>query len=293
MDKFFLELLSKILGLDEAGVTALFNADWSPKDDTIQKLLELDKTRVATIQKGKLDEGYKKAQKEIMSKFETEVKTKFGIDSDAVGLGLVEAIIESKAPRGDGITEEQVKKSKTYLDLSESIDTKIKDAVKAEKQIHETYKSEVERGKSISVVKQKALTVFESLKPILSTDPAKAAKQKELFLQQFEQGNYRLEGERIIMLNADGTDRTDEHAKRVDFESVVKETAASVYDFQVTDPKNSPAGGGAGGAGGGGGAAKPVVKDEADYMAQFYAAKTPADKIAVTTAWEELKTASK
>jgi len=289
MNKVLLEFLSKTLTLDENGVTSLFNEDGSPKDDSLQKFLDLDAARVARLQKGKFDEGVKKAQKEVMSNFEKELKTKLGIESDKVGVDLVSEIIEAKTPKGEGLTEEQVKKHKAYLDLNESIQGKVKEAVKAKETEFETYKAQVERGKSLSVVKQRALTLFESYKPILSADAAKAAKQKEMFLNQFEQGNYRMDGERVIMLNADGTDKTDPHGNRVEFDSYVKETASSLYDFQATDPKDSPAGG-SGGAGGAGGAAKPVVvKDEADFMKQFHAAKTPQDKIAVTNAWEETK----
>lgn len=289
MNKVLLEFLSKTLNLDEAGVTSLFNEDGSPKDDSLQKFLDLDAARVARLQKGKFDEGVKKAQKEVLTKHEAELKAKFGIDSDKVGVDLVSEIIENKTPKGDGLTEDAVTKSKWYLDLKENQEKAIKEAVKKEKEAHETYKAQVERGKSLSVVKQRALTLFESYKPILSADPAKAAKQKEMFLNQFEQGNYRMDGERVIMLNTDGTDKTDAHGNRVEFDSFVKETASSLYDFQVTDPKDSPAGG-SGGAGGAGGAAKPVVvKDEADFMKQFHEAKTPQDKIAVTNAWEEVK----
>lgn len=290
MHKDLLEFLSKTLNLDESGVTALFNADGSPKDDSLQKMLDLDKSRVMKLQKGKLDEGYNKAKKEVLTQFETDVKTKFGIDSDKVGVDLVSEIIETKTPKGDAITDEQVKKHRAYLDLQESIPLKIKDAVKDSETKFNNYKTQVERGQSLSAVKQKALTIFESLKPILSTDPNKAANQKEVFLKLFDAGNYRIENERIIMLNADGTDKTDEHANRVDFDKFVKDAATGLYDFQQTDPKGSPGAGG--GAAGGGGGKPVVVKDEADFEKQYLEAKTTPDKIAISKAWQETKAAS-
>lgn len=285
--EFLESYLSTTLKLDKAGVAALFEADGSPKADAIQSLLDKDKARVTTLTKGKFDEGHKAATLKVKTDFEKELKEKFGVDSDKVGVELVETIIEAKTPKGDAITEEQVKKHKAYLDLNESINTRVKEAVKAKETEFNNYKTQVERNQSLSVVKQKALTLFESYKPILSSDPVKASNQKEAFLRQFEQGNYRLDGERIIMLNPDGTDKTDAHANRIEFETFVKETAASLYDFQATDPKSSP---GSGGAGGGAGAGKPVVvKDEADFEKQYLAASTPADKIAIAKAWQETK----
>ncbi len=291
MNKVLMEFLSKTLSLDEAGVTSLFNEDGSPKDDSLQKFLELDKARVARLQSGKLDEGYKKAQKEILLKHEADLKAKFGIESDKVGVELVEAIVEAKAPKGTELTEDAVKKSKWYLDYQEGEKKRIADAVKAEKEAHETYKRQVERTQTISAVKKKALVLFESLNPILSEDTAKAAKQKEIFLKQFEQGNYRIENDRIILVKEDGTDLTDAHGVRVDFDSYVKETASGIYDFKQTAKKDSP--GGAAGAGGAGAAGKPVVvKDEADFMKQFQQAKDPKDKVAITEAWEATKKAA-
>jgi hypothetical protein len=290
MNKVLLEFLSKTLSLDENGVTSLFNEDGSPKDDSLQKFLELDAARVAKLQKGKFDEGVKKATKEVLSKFESDLKSKLGIESDKVGVELVEEIIASKTPQGTELTQDQVIKSKWYLDLQENQQKAIKEAVKAKETEHNNYKAQVERNQALSVVKQKALTLFESLKPILSSDPVKAARQKELFLKQFEQDNYRMEGDRIILLNADGTDRTDPHGVRVEFDAFVKESAGSIYDFQVTDPKESPAGG-SGGAGAGG--AKPVVvKDEEDFTKQYYAEKDPKQRIEISKAWEEVKKAS-
>lgn len=287
MNKILLEFLSKTLNLDENGVAALFEADGTPKADSLDKFLELDKTRIAAIRTGKFDEGYNKAKKEVMSKFEADAKAKFGIESDKVGLDLFEEIVTVKTPAGDKLTDEQVKKSKPYLDLQESIDKQKADAAKIEKDKFEAYKQEIEKGKSLSTVKQKAEALFLELKPVLSSDPAKAARQKELFLKQFEAGNYRIEEDRIIMLNADGTDATDDHEKRVDFGAYVKKAAAELFDFQATDPKESPGGkkpaGGAGGAGG----KKYSFKDAKDFEDQFVKLTDSKEKISMAEQWQQ------
>lgn len=288
MNKVLMEFLSKTLNLDEAGVTSLFNEDGSPKEDSLLKFLELDKARVAKLQQGKLDEGYKKAQKEVMSNLEKTLKTKFSIESDKTGVELVESIIEQKTPAGDALSEEQVKKHKAYLDLNESVTKKVAEAVKAKETEFNDYKSKVERGQALSVVKSKAQTLFESLNPILSSDPGKAAKQKELFLREFEQENYRIENDRIILLNADGSDKTDAHGHRVDFEKEVKAKAEAMYDFKAVDPKGSP-----GGAAGGAGGQKKTYqfKDEADFTQQYTQATDIKEKIAIAQSYEEQRKA--
>lgn len=293
-------LLSAAYQMDETGVAALFDADGtSLKDDALTQILEKDKARVAKLtgtSKDKFDEGHKKGKAEALTQFEKSLKEKFEIDADAKGVELVEAIIAAKAPAAGSpgeITDEAVKKHKLYLDLKDQTkketEKAVKEAVEAKTLEFNNYKSQVERGQSLSVVKQKALVLFRGLNPILSTDPAKAANQEAAFLRQFEENNYRIDGEKIVMLAPDGSDATDAHGNRVEFEAFVKDKAGSLYDFKVADPKGSPGAGGAGGGSGAGGEAKVIVKDEADFMKQYTNEKDPKKKIEISKAWTEVK----
>ncbi len=287
--KQFLELyLSTTLNLDKAGVAELFESDGTLKADAITQLAEKDKQRVKDLQKDKFDEGAKATKRTVMSEFEKQLKEKLGLKSDKQGVDLVLEAIAAKTSNGEKLTEEQVKQHKAYLDLQESLDAKIAEAVKAKDTEFETYKQDIERGKSLSVVKQKALALFEELKPVLSSNPKVAANQKELFLKQFEKGNYRLDGERIIMLDDKGNDVQDEHGKRVDFEAYVKKTASEHYDFQATEKKGSPGAGNDGGQGGGQGAAKKYsFKDAADFETQFLKTTDTKERIAMGQQWKE------
>lgn len=286
MNKALLEFLSKTLNLDEAGVTSLFNEDGSPKDDSLQKMLDLDKARVLKLQKGKLDEGYNKAKKEVLTQFESSVKEKFGIDSDKQGVELVEEIITAKTPEGEKLTEEQVKKHKTYLDLLESIPLKVKEAVKTKETEFNSYKSQVERKETMTTVKAEVLKLFGEAKVVLPADAAKAEKLKNLFLKEIEAGNYRIDNGRVILLNEKGEDDVDEHGNRKDFTAIMKSKITETFDIEVSDPKGSP---GNKGGGGGGGNPTVVVKDEADFQKQYLAATKPEDKIAITQAWEKTR----
>lgn len=290
MDKIFLEFLSTTLNVDEAGVASLKNEDGSFKPDALQTLLDKDKARVASLQKGKLDEGYKKAQKEVMTEFEKKVREKYNGASDKVGIELIDAIIESKAPKGDGLTEDAVKKSKWYLDLDESVTKKVSDAVAVKQKELDNYKSGVERTQTLGKVKEAVHTIFTGLKPVLSADAAKAKNQTEQFLKLFESENFRIdEDNRIILLNEDGTDKQDGHAKRIDFAKYVTERAAQLYDFQKAEPR-----GGAGAAGGAGGGGADIVapKNRDEYMQMMgkHPSGTKEDtemRAKITKAWEE------
>lgn len=291
--KFLVSFLSTTLKMDEAGVAALFEADGSPKADTLKQLLDKDKDRVALLIKGKFDEGHKAAEKKVMTNLEKELKTKFGIDSDKEGVELIEAIVAAKTPKGAEITDEQVKKHKVYLDLKEANKLAIDEATKATKEELDKFKAQVAQKETSTVVKAKALSIFEDLKPVLSTDTAKAAKQKELFVNLFENGQYRIEGERIIMLNPDKTDMVDGHGNRMDFETAVKSKATELYDLAVADPKGSPGAKPPAGGGGGGGSTgkKPKTKDE--FVAYMGEAKDDKERAEITQAWQDFQTQGK
>lgn len=299
MDKLkelLVSFLSKTLSIDSTGVAELFESDGTTlKPTALQALLDKDIERVSTLTQGKFDEGVKKATKDVLTAFEREVKTKFGLSIDKKGLELIEAVVEAKSKKGDAPTEEQIKTSRTYLDLSEGVDRRIADAVAAEQKKHDDYKATVERGNVISKVKEKALTILDSLKPILSTDPIKAQNQKNFFLGVIESGNYRIEGDRIILLNPDGTtEKVDAHNKRIDFEAFAKTTAEGYYDFQAADQRGG-AGAGAGGAGGAGAGGTKTPKTVEEYSSMMSEAGNDATKRAeVTKLWlESQETAGK
>lgn len=284
--EFLESYLSTTLKLDKAGVAALLEADGSPKADALTQLLEKNKAHIATLNKGKTyDDGYKAAERIVKTEFEKELKEKFAVDVDKQGVELVEAIVTAKTPKGTALTDDQVKTSKPYLDLMESIPTKVQEAVKAEKAQFDSYKQLQERKETIAAVKTEFLKLFDAEKVILPADAAKAERQKNLVLKEIEAGNYRMDSGRVIMLNEKGVEEIDEQGHRKDFTAFAKSIITSTFEVAVADPKNSP---GKKPGEGGSGNAKIVVKDKSDFMAQMAAAGDDAQKRAdITTAYQE------
>jgi hypothetical protein len=287
----FLEsFLSTTLKLDKAGVAALFEADGSPKADVINQLLDKDKERVKDLTKGKFDEGFKAAEKKVKTDLEKELKDKFGVDSDKQGVELVEAIITAKTPQGAELTDEQVKKHKAYLDLQESLNAKVKEAVKAKETEFNGYKAQVERKETFSTVKAEALKLFDELKVVLPADAAKAERLKNLFLKEIEAGNYRVDNGRIILVNDKGEDEVDEHGNRKDFTAIVKAKITDTFEVAASDPKDSP---GAKDNPKPAPGAKVIIKSKDDYIKLMGEAGNDAAKRAeVTTAYQEFQKSS-
>lgn len=260
-------LLTTAYKLSETEVASLYNEDGTVKDSALEDLLKKDKTRISEVRTNAFDDGVKKTQREDRSAFEGDIKKKYGIDSSKIGIDLIDEIITIKTPKPGAITEEQIIAHPKYLDLKDNLDKKVKEAVTVKEQEFNTYKASVERTKTLSTVKQKAESIFQSLNPILSSDPVKASNQKSLFLEQLEKKSFRIDGDKIILTEGDNKDALDEHNNRIDFDSFVKDTASKFYDFQAGDPKGSSGNRGSGGGeqGGAGGTKIVAPKNEDEF----------------------------
>ncbi len=243
---FLTGVLSKTLNLDEAGVASLFNEDGTIKDESVQTILDLDVKRITGLKpdtKKFFDDGYKKASSEILNKRDKELQEKFGIKSDKLGIELVNEIISEQVKKsGVDLNDEAVKKHPLYIATVDKLTKDKEDAIAAESNKLTTFQTELKRKETFNNVANKAMSYFNSLKPILSSDATKAENQRALLTEKLGGYEYDIQGDKIIVLK-DGKVLEDEHGNRVPFEKVVKQTAESYYDFHVTDPKSAPANG--------------------------------------------------
>ena len=92
-------LLSKAYNFDNGKIAELIKdgeteLSEDQQKEILQKLLDEDAKRVEAIKKSvdtkpAFQDGFKKAQGEILKKFEKDLKEKFGLESDKMGLELV------------------------------------------------------------------------------------------------------------------------------------------------------------------------------------------------------------
>lgn len=280
--------LSKTLNLDESGVASLYNEDGTElKADALETLLKHDVERVGKLKpdtKKFFDDGYKKAQSEALTKIEKEFQEKTGFKSEKKG---VELFIEYAAQKHEGgeITEDAIKKHPLYINTVEKLSSEKEAAVLAVQGEFDNFKSELKNKETFSSVASKAIDVFNSLKPVLSTDATKAKRQMEDFVTKLKEFDYEIQGDKIIVLK-DGKIHEDSHGNRIPFEKIIKEKADMYYDFHATDPKSSPGNGKPEGDG----AAKKfevvVPKTEQDYAAAIADSSKPLEeRLAIKEAW--------
>ena len=254
-------LLSKAYNFDNGKIAELFKdgeteLSEDQQKEILQKLLDEDAKRVEAIKKSvdtkpAFQDGFKKAQGEILTKFEKDLKEKFGLESDKMGLELVEELVSKKSEGGQGgdLTEDAIKRSKVFQDMESNLKKQIT-TVKTE---YETKINEIQDGykaeQTFSNVSQKALQIFNGLNPILPQNKTVADNQVKFFVNTLKDFKFDVQDERIVVMDKDGKVIEDGHGNSRSFEDIVKETASGLFEFKAN---NGGSGSGNGGQGQGG-----------------------------------------
>ena len=254
-------LLSKAYNFDNGKIAELFKdgeteLSEDQQKEILQKLLDEDAKRVEAIKKSvdtkpAFQDGFKKAQGEILTKFEKDLKEKFSLESDKMGLELVEELVSKKSEGGQGgdLTEDAIKRSKVFQDM----ESNLKKQVTTVKTEYETKINEIQDGykaeQTFSNVSQKALQIFNGLNPILPQNKTVADNQVKFFVNTLKDFKFDVQDERIVVMDKDGKVIEDGHGNSRSFEDIVKETASGLFEFKAN---NGGSGSGNGGQGQGG-----------------------------------------
>ncbi len=232
------------------------------------KFLELDKERIQTInQKGKdkFDQGYNKATKEALTGFEQKVKEEFSIEDDDIqGLDLIKKIVESssKTSKADvsKLTEDELKSHPAVIKILNDKDKTWKEKEQELQEEYDTKISTFQKKERFGKVSKKALQILDSMNPVLSSDPNRAANQKNILIEKLQQFDYQEENDSFTPLK-DGKRLENDHGHGIGFEQMVKDTATKYFDFKKADDRDNPPPGGDGGSGG----SSRTPKNEAEY----------------------------
>lgn len=291
MKDLLVAFLGKTLNLPAEQLAELLykkSDDGSLTDDlnegALNQLLAMDSERVNKLKpdtKEFFNNGYKKAEVEVSSKWEKTLRDKFGVDAEGQlkGDALADAI---KAMVADTTMKpEKVKLSAEYLALEKQMREQV-EATKSEyeKQI-EAMKAEAGREKVWGAASEEIRNALRALNPVLPSDPTKANRMVDLFLREFKDFEYQQDEGGFIPLK-DGKRVEDAHGYPRKLADLVKERADQMFDYAA------PAGGNAGNRNEPGGKTiTQTFKTEKDfYEAQAAAAGDPAKLKEISTAWK-------
>ncbi len=281
------EEVSSLLFKKEADVESL-------KDDALNALFDLDKSRVASFDnknKEHYDKGYNKAKAETLAKFEGEIKDKFQFTEDKKGLDLVDAIIAGKVSNSE-LDDEKVLRSKKYLETVEQLK---KEAAAKAKELQDRYDSrekELQEKATLSKVDKKALELLRKMNPDIADDLKET--WEEVYLQKIHEFKFDVRqganNDDIFQpLKKDGEEYktyVDEHMHPVPFEDLAKATASRMFKFKQEPPGTGTGNNNDGtGAGEAKGYKGPRPVSEADYLKKLSEARSEEEKIEITKAW--------
>jgi hypothetical protein len=297
--EFLAAFLGKTLNIPADKVASLLNEDETEvKDTALNELLALDAARVKSYKDKEaevFDNGYKKAQKEVMGQREKEIKEKFGITSEKQGLDLIAEIITAEAGKKAELEPEKVKLHPEYIRLQDDLTKKLKETEKTWKDKYEGREAEIQKEKVFSGVASKADSVLSGYG--LPEDVNLAKNQKALLHNELNQYTFQPNGDDYVIVDKDGKVVNDEHGHRKNFESLVNEIASKYWPKldgaarSGSGAENNP------GTGTGAAASKAKanpwkgkVKTEADYTTAMAGAKTAEDRMAIDDAYNEAST---
>ena len=263
------------------------------KDDALTTLLSKDKDRVTALKEAVdktelFDQAYAKAKKEVTEATEKKLVKKYGVEDEKLKLDkLVDHIVtkQVEAATAEGeLTDDKIKAHPTYLALERTKAEEIETLTAS----HASKIKEIQDGHSaletVKTVKGKVLTYFDDLKPVLSKDGTKAANQRTVFANMFEDYEYQLqEGQTDPLVLKDGKRLEDEHGNPVTLKSLVSNTAQQYYDFAVQDPKDGP---GNGQGEGGGAGTTTVPKNQEELNTAIFNAKSTEERLQIADAYE-------
>lgn len=267
------------------------------ESDFKEKFLELDRSRIETIKErgsDKFEQGIKKGTKKALDSLEKDIRDEFGIDDDELrGLDLVKKVAElnSKKSKADP-SKLSADELKSHPEIIKLLNEKEKSFKTREQELKEDFDKQLngfKKEQTFGNVSKKALAIFESMNPVLSKDPEKAANQKNILLNDLKGINFQEDGDQFIPLDADGKRMEDPHGNGINFEKLVKSRAEKYYDFQKADPRDTPPAGGSDGGDGG----SRVPKNEQEYAKMVTDKTIPLEeRQQIRKDWESAKSQS-
>jgi len=279
------ETLSKVFKLDVEKLATLYNEAGDLTDLTA--VIEADASRIARFTTEKTGQ-YNRGIKEGASKIEKEIKDKYSVESDLIGVELVDQIVLKQTEEVSKAGAKDITKHPDYIKLEATITKQLKDRDKEWESKLALKESEFKKEKLFEKIKDKALVNLESRKPILPGDPRKAQVWKETYLNELRAGNYQESDDGSpIVLDKEGNALKDAHGNPITFDEFEKSVSDKYFEYPAAESRSSS---GNKGTDSKQGQTNGETKTKADALLRLKDPKiTPEDRKKFTELYETLK----
>lgn len=271
--------LSKALKLDSEAIASLYNEAGELTD--LKVLEEADQQRIKSL-KDNSDNQYKRGLKEGASKIETELRSRYSVESENIGIDLVDDILVAEIEKVKGSAKDDISSHPKYLELIAENKKAIKAREDEWKKKFDDREGELKRDRVISKAKKKALDILKGLNPILPEDGNKAQKWQEKYLDELVSNIDLQEHEDDLILMREGKQLQDEHGYNTSFNDYAAKVASDLFEFKKADDRSSAANKDTDGGG-----AFRAPKDREEYTKMIQEAKTPEERVKILESFKD------
>jgi hypothetical protein len=235
---------SKTLNMDSEAISGLFNTEGDLIDLT--PAIDLDANRIAKARE-RQQQQYDRGLKEGASKIEKAIKVKYNIESEAIGVDLLDAVIESQTAELNSKLEKKMtkdddfEKHPKYLTLKQEFEKQLKakdtewGTKLAEKE------SEWNRKETLAKVAKLAFKELET-GYVLPENNDRAAALKEVMQRELESVNYSFDDDgNPVLLDKENKPLEDKHGKLIQFKDHVNLLASKYFDKKVANERENAA----------------------------------------------------
>jgi hypothetical protein len=209
------------------------------REDAFDQLVGLDTSRISRIKKSTntelFDNGHKKGTKEASEKLEREFKEHTGFDSEKTGMEL---FLEWGESLKTGLSEDKLKTHPTFLQAEKTWKDKYDRDIGQLKGEFDTFKAQVDKDKKFSSIRSRGEESFMALRPVLSSDPVKAKRQVNNFLESLRSFDY-IEQDGELIITRDGQRLETEYHNPMGFDEFIKNNAEMLFDFHQQDDRDN------------------------------------------------------
>ena len=231
------ETLSKVFKLDAEQLATLYNDAGDLTDLTA--VIQADERRITKFTTDKTSQ-YNRGIKEGAEKIEKALREKYEVESDLIGVELVDHIVSAQVEAVHKASPKDITKHPEYVKLESSIAKQIKEKDKEWQKKMDDRERDFNKEKLFDKIKDRSLVNLETRKPILPADPKKAQVWKETYLNELRQGNYQESDDgTFIVLDKEGNVMKDSHGNTVTFEEYEKGISDKYFEYPKSEQRSS------------------------------------------------------
>ena len=226
----------KVLKLTPEDLASLYNEAGELTDFSL--IERKDAERISKFSSDKTNQ-YNRGLKEGAMKLEKELKEKYEVESDLIGIELFDHVIETKIADVESAKPEEVLK---HPEVIKALNEKDKLLKAKDKELIDKLKAKEDEINSTNLFKEvesAGLAEFDNLNPILPEDARKATALKAVLASDLKKYKYQKDADGFIVLKEDGTPLQDAHGNNINFKDHVKEHAERYFDFKAAEDRSN------------------------------------------------------